>query len=568
MGQTNSAKTQKATIPTSADLKLPGAIGAGLLVIIMGVVRCIALDSDAYGRLSWSAALLTDEGYYIHNARNLVLFGQMRTDGFNNALIMPTLHYLQVAVFSHFGVGAIQARMISVVLSLLTLLIFAIALNRAFGGRVALLGTLFLGLDHVHFLYNRMALMDTPAAFVMVCSFAAWVESVRAERRQEAWLLLCGLLLGLAFATRGLSALLIPVPLLLAWRRAERGPGRWRGSVALGAGLGAALALYIGCWYLPHRGELGQINHYYLTRQLLPSSFGQFAHQMGNALFGDDRGFSPYLFRHTPILFLLALAWIAWRLVAPRRQAADPADANADFLGGWLLAAWVVLAVIGYAPSRYYVLFYPALAGIAALALVQGGAIWETMGSHRGMRAALGGFVVYHLLTTAFHPVRAAGVGGIWALALGAGAALWRIPLPTGRGVKVAGAVALTLWGLINGGWTLDWLTHLTYTQRDADRYLAQRLPPNSVLLGDVAPGLCLNNRFRCVNVIPGLCNDERPIEQFSPAPCYIIILDGRFKEYYWRKNYPQYVVPSRRAALLPRIIRYDVGVYRVNTGA
>src|SRR5438876_186795 len=54
------------------------------------VLRLVALDSDPYARLSWSSALLTDEGFYIHNARNLVLFGTARTDEFNNMLIMPT----------------------------------------------------------------------------------------------------------------------------------------------------------------------------------------------------------------------------------------------------------------------------------------------------------------------------------------------------------------------------------------------------------------------------------------------------------------------------------------------
>ncbi|HLV81030.1 MAG TPA: hypothetical protein VKT32_12150, partial [Chthonomonadaceae bacterium] len=87
-------------------------IAALLAIALMLALRLVALGSDPYARLSWSAAQLTDEGFYIHNARNLILFGHARTDGFNNALIMPTLHYVQVAVFSLFGVGAVQARMI------------------------------------------------------------------------------------------------------------------------------------------------------------------------------------------------------------------------------------------------------------------------------------------------------------------------------------------------------------------------------------------------------------------------------------------------------------------------
>ena len=43
-------------------------------------LRTVALDTDAYGRLDWSAGLLTDEGFYTHNARNVALFGAPRTD--------------------------------------------------------------------------------------------------------------------------------------------------------------------------------------------------------------------------------------------------------------------------------------------------------------------------------------------------------------------------------------------------------------------------------------------------------------------------------------------------------
>ena len=92
-------------------------------------LRLVALDSDAYSRLSWSSALLTDEGFYIHNARNLVLFRTARTDAFNNMLIMPTLHAIQVVWFRLFGVGAVQSRLISVCCSLLTLPIFFAAMR-------------------------------------------------------------------------------------------------------------------------------------------------------------------------------------------------------------------------------------------------------------------------------------------------------------------------------------------------------------------------------------------------------------------------------------------------------
>ncbi|HLI48830.1 MAG TPA: hypothetical protein VKV18_09100, partial [Chthonomonas sp.] len=70
-------------------------IAIGLMVFF----RVYALASDAYPRLSWSSALLTDEGFYLHNARNLLLFHHTTTDEFNNDLIMPYLHYAQILTF-------------------------------------------------------------------------------------------------------------------------------------------------------------------------------------------------------------------------------------------------------------------------------------------------------------------------------------------------------------------------------------------------------------------------------------------------------------------------------------
>jgi hypothetical protein len=62
------------------------------ILLIIGL-RLIDLRSDPFPRLDFSAGLMTDEGFYIHNARNLILFGHARTNEFNNMLISPLLHF-------------------------------------------------------------------------------------------------------------------------------------------------------------------------------------------------------------------------------------------------------------------------------------------------------------------------------------------------------------------------------------------------------------------------------------------------------------------------------------------
>jgi hypothetical protein len=125
-------------------------------------------------------------------------------------------------------------------------------------------------------------------------------------------------------------------------------------------------------------------------------------------------------------------------------------------------------------------------------------------------------------------------------------------------------ALLVISWAVVNGGWTVDWLANLSYRQRDADRWLESNLPPGSVLIGAVAPGLCLNNRFVAVSVIERLCNDHLPVERFAPAPRYVLILDGRWRERWWRAHYPAIVAPAHATHHFRRLLRWSfvISVY------
>ena len=560
--------------------------GAALLLVLLVLVRVVCLDSDAYARLSWSSALLTDEGFYVHNARNLVLFHRLRTDQFNNALIMPLLHGLQVAVFTCFGVGVVQARSVSVVSSLLTLFVFFCALRRAFSPRVAWAGLLLLGLDPVFMLYNRLALMDTPACLPLVCAFYAWVRAEKSENKRGHWLVVCGACLGLAYTVRGLAAVVLPVPFLLLLGpvlRRGRVPGianprqesasvvgtRYSGKpyaavyvtflqtgqqalasagrlfcpagdlqspdfpplFAYLAGLALVLGIYLFAWYLPHHEEIARVNAYYLHHQLVPRNGHVLLANIQTALVSRYRGAIPFLLKHSPVLFLLGGAGGLLMRKRPHRQAER--QSSVYYLAGWFWILLVFVCIVDYAPSRYYVLFYPAMAGLAAVSL-------DFMLCH----AALEGI---QLRT--------------WGMAL-----------------------LVTAWLGLNAYWYADWIVHLTYRQRAADHWLAAHLPANTVLIGAVAPGLCMNSRFRCVPVIQDLCNDDTPLERFADAPRCLLIIDrdanqrgalvsaaqraraDRWKERWWMQHYPGLVKPENRMYAFPSLLRpfFTIGVYPV----
>jgi len=429
---------------------------------------------------------------------------------------------------------------------------------------------------------------------VLVCAFWLWVKSGEgeAQKRGRLWLALCGLTLGACYGVRGLGALVYPVPmLLLAWqgwraRRAAKAGERasrpdWLVNlICLVGGLALALGIYVVVWYLPNHDELKRVNHYYLFDQLVPHRLSGFLSNWAKGLFGDHRGLMPYLFRHEPVQTCLVLVWLVQRgTVLFQRQAETERfgqpGVHADYLALWLLAFWVLLCSIDYAPSRYYVLFLPAFAGLAGLTLSDVGRFTTTLKGR--MAAPIYALFVFHGAQTALHHLGIAGVLLPGLLGVASLVLTWFL-LPRMRLVsgdedsshqmfrKAAPMAALVVWSVVNLYWTGDWLLHITYRQREADRWLAENLPANSVLIGAVTPGLTMNNRFLCVNVIEKLCNDHQPLERYAPAPRYVLILDDKWRESWWLRHYPAVVAPERRIHAFRGLLRpfFVIGIYKV----
>jgi len=266
--------------------------------------RVVALDADPDFRLCWSSGLLTDEGFYTHNARNAVLLGQARTNEFNNMVLSPLVHAAQAVVFRAFGVGYPQARAISVVCSLLTLIVFFAALRRALGERVAWVGTLVLAWEHAYLMYNRMALLETPATLFLALAFYAWV------RRGEglAWSALAGVMTIVACSIKSLCAFFIPAPLLASWwsGRTHKRDARWEIAATAG-GMVIAGLLYAGVWLLPHWREYRHMSDFYLTYQILPRNVMEAYADIRRAVLNYQYGLMGYLFAHMPVTIFLAL---------------------------------------------------------------------------------------------------------------------------------------------------------------------------------------------------------------------------------------------------------------------
>ncbi|HLJ56200.1 MAG TPA: glycosyltransferase family 39 protein [Chthonomonadaceae bacterium] len=649
-GEAGNVSTGRADMTAAA--RLPAwprwarwALAAAIALAVL--LRLVALDSDPYARLSWSSGLLTDEGFYIHNARNVALFGSPVKDGFNNMLIMPTLHFVQVAVLRVWGVGAVPARMISVVCSLLAVAALYFAVNRAFGRRAALIAALILALDHTNLLYNRMALMDTPGELLLVCALYAWVRGVEGSFNLR-WMAACGALLAVAAITRSLAGLAVPAVFIAVWLGRRRqlatggsgaaaaapeqsfdvadrtgspetadglagqdqtalgessrspaatmrpgwtelpahasrprpgtGPTAGAAALALSVGIGIVLAVYYQAWYSRFGWRIEAMSSYYLRHQLLPSSPGRLALNAFNAWLGDERGAAPFLMRHTPVQVLLGGGWMYWRLRRARYRDAEPQSETCERHSSpteWLVVAWLCcaalfLSVASYAPSRYYLIFYPPLAIVAALGLANIGQVIRALLASRRALFAAGAYCAYHGALLVWHHANLPSILAVANATVigGAGALLLRAAIGARRErvaavLRRAPAVAVLLWAAINAGYYADWLAGLRYGERDASRLLAAAASPGATVFGDVAPGLCMYNRLAVVPVIPGLCNDNAPVERYRGAR-FVAVLDDPYRERWWDRNYPEIVTPANRLARFPSIARFPVVIYRV----
>ena len=232
---------------------------------------------------------------------------------------------------------------------------------------------------------------------------------------------------------------------------------------------------------------------FYRVHQMQPHSLVSLGLNIRRGLIGGERGVLPYLLALLPVPCLLAARalgqWRSW----------TQAD---KYLALWLGCGLLFCLASSYAPSRYYVLFLPPLAGLAA----RGVGDW----TRTAKLAVIGFFFV---------------TSGVWF-----GAA---------------------------------WVSR-SDARADAGRTLARLLPPGSVVVGEFAPALCLDTRLASAPVQPGLSNDDHPVERLNAAA--VAVTRTAFWKQWWQSRYPQIVQPSHRIATftLGGSRRFVVDVYRV----
>jgi 4-amino-4-deoxy-L-arabinose transferase-like glycosyltransferase len=455
-----------------------------------------------------------DEGAWTHNARNRALYGLWRTDEWNPVFIAPVFTLLEYFSFSAFGVGFWQARLVSAVMGVASVVLLGLGVRRLAGAPAGLIAAALLATNYVHVMFSRAALMEATMVGFLV---ASWYCYVRAST-SAVWGVPAGICALLAYFTKAaavfyVGALGLDAMWAIVLARRTRDPSGASAALFTLAGLGLAgivsLAMLAGPQWAEYWFYNWQVSvtrkPIYTARALLDRA----------SWFPIIHDFFTRMWLVMLVAFAAALNAVArWRERAPGER----------LLVLWLVLGAAELVLHDLGNERRLVFLVPALAGLAALLLGRDRRLLDPSIAAIGRRRLVLALPVllFLLYMSAGSIARLAfiyevrpGVYLSTAVAVAAGVLIvltWPRPARWLSRDRWSVGAALALAGLVAAGDLAQfgqWAAVRTYKNYEAARALGEWLPPGTVVHGKLANGLALENRIRPVFVGRGFGNYE-----------------------------------------------------------
>lgn len=539
-----------------------------VVFVCAAFLRFVALDADPPGTADLH--FISDEGWWVHNARNKVLFDQWVMDDFNQSLLAsPPFCFATYGMFSLFGVSYGSSRLIPVLSGLITVLLFAGLMHKYSPPPSTSLAFLLFGCNFGFLTMNRTAYVDSTALLFLVLS---WWLMERLPHRVWA-VFLSGMSFALAVVTKSYVMTVLPPVLVIMLLRIRNPQHRFSLKTALlnlalfAGGIFAVYLLWRKYLFIPFERD------YTLMYSLWQD--GNFPASVREAL----RNIPTFFFNHKgtrliPACFLGMNATLillaAYRIITLLNPAA-----------GSLRNAWkkmprldrecllfltlisLQIAPMIAKPFRRYLLLYIPLLFLASRSILPTGQ--ESTGKTSDSKlliiiryiipCSIGTVLIapyiIRFLPAAFSEIQSLIIvsAGLCPM-IAAGfyffdRAFRRKNLPI--------AIALAVFIAIDGGYIAYSMAHRTYTLRDTSRRLGQEyLTSGTIVLGGIAGSLCLENQALPITIwgrqeAPRVFNQD-PIRRFSPD--FLIVLrkldgldwvrESRYDRYIIKENYLQ----------------------------
>jgi 4-amino-4-deoxy-L-arabinose transferase-like glycosyltransferase len=446
-----------------------------------------------------------DEGAWVHNARNMALFGTWATDAWNPMFIAPVFTLLEYLSFAAFGVGVWQARLVSELTGFASVLLLALGASRLAGREAGVIAAALAATNYVYVMWNRAALMEASMVAFIV---ASWYCYVRAQKQPGFGLLAAAFAL-LAYFTKAaaiffVAALGLEAVVALVIARTSGADDRsGRPAMMTLAGLAGfgilALATFVAPNWADYRFYNWQMSvtrkpSYDMRSLLNRVTWFPIVHDIFTRMW------------FTVVVGLLGLAGVAarWRTVS----------AGERLLAWWMTLGALELILHDVGNERRFVFFIPALIALTAIVLGRDRrllpeAVLQLPRLARVLAAPVVLYAAYvacgALLRLAYLYEPGPGVRLSAAVALSVTAILFatwpRVPRFL-VGAPMRTSSVLLLAGLVTAGQVAQfwqWARGRTYKNYLASVELGTVLPPGTLVHGKLANGLSLENRIRPV---------------------------------------------------------------------
>lgn len=472
-----------------------------LLLLTIGL-RIIHLSADPPADFDWSGGYFADEGYWSHNARNLVLFGHTVLDDWDARVVTPIFAWFQIIIFNLTGIGLLQVRIIGLLSAIVIAAATFFLLRKHWDNGTAFYFAVVVSLNFPMLVLARQGIPDSFAAalgWAALCLL--FIDFAPAA-------FCAGVLLAASFITKYFMIYtLIPIALILIWK-----PASYRRLVLFLVGGGLTIVAWLFLNYLPNQETITAYNRFYSSQQ--SQQIWGFVPVIKNILV---QPFFLYAVKTPAILFLGNL--MIW-YVATRFREMGQMEKGVWL---WMMTGILFFAVWRYRPLRYYTSLIPPLAVLACYAVVYRESVSQSF-RHGRFRYLLWLGVTIPALQIAFVLIdRWQG---------------WHI-VPDQLGIKtfdavifilisISGSIFLikgkTIWipavliaGMLlsDGRNYLQWMIMPDHSASEISRDLQNRIP-DAVLSGQWAPELVLENRLRAVPVWKDFVNSDHPFQRFG----------------------------------------------------
>ncbi|RLB03619.1 MAG: hypothetical protein DRG83_06630 [Deltaproteobacteria bacterium] len=319
---------------------------------LMLFVRLIFLTADP--PLLQRYHFNTDEGWWVHNARNKVLFGDWILDDYNTMFYAPLYNYIAYLIFNLLGIGFVQVRLISVTFGFSTLIVFYFFLKEGWNKKGALIGVSLLGFSHVFLRYNRIALPETVMIFFIVVTLFFWQRG----NKSNIYSLFAGVSSIMAYFSKYQAVFLFPLILFLwGFEKYKSDPQSWKRKICY---FSFGVILTLGSWVLlfiyPNYADFKVAT----SRMVAAHTIHSFLDIISRPTWFAT---NPIL-GQVPILLALSLLSVVYTMsLAASGLKKFLSKVNLiDFVAlSWLLCGSVLVSILHAPPDRRYLILIPPM---------------------------------------------------------------------------------------------------------------------------------------------------------------------------------------------------------------